>query len=102
MNYPLDAESKAQSTLRRALRRQNDIKFSFVHAEHTCVDYDSPDIMLNRLAKSSVVSDIGADRAALFSLNLRGRARGRKQFGRSPIYQRSMLNGEIYTSTDLA
>ena len=77
-------------------------KFSFVHAEHTCVDYDYPDIMLNRLAKSSVVSDIGADRAALFSLNLRGRARGRKQFGRSPIYQRSMLNGEIYTSTDLA
>jgi hypothetical protein len=78
------------------------LKFSFVQAEHFCVDYDSPDIRLSNSAKSLVFDDLGTERAALFSFNFKGRACGRKQVGRSLFDQRTMLNGEICRPIDLS
>lgn len=40
-----------------------------MQAEHFSVDYDSPNIVMSYSAKTLVVDDVGAERAALFSLH---------------------------------
>ena len=40
-----------------------------MQAEHFSVDYDSPNIVMSYSAKTLVVDDVGAERAALFSFH---------------------------------
>ena len=73
-----------------------------MQAEHFSVDYDCSNIVMSYSAKTLVVDDVGAERAALFSFHFKDRACGRKQVSRSLFNQRTMLNVEICKPIDLS